>query len=304
MLYWLVRRMKARDLSYENLTPDRRQLMLDKYGSEVEISVAVRPQKQHIVPYSWLRAVYGVTERGRLVYHPINNIGNLTYISAALNDIETGLGAEPFRYDQEPWDNLERHFLANRDNDDLRLHYHSAIQNDGQDKDLLRESYEDLCDVRRKLIAHGFADWLREETPSWHLDRRIRPDKRMFTDSPFDDDLIRELKYPSELEDVLLARVEDPKFRLDKRRSGKQMALVNLRDDSKDAVLELKLLKNRIEISPKKPVGVGYMSRLTAAGSLRTISEGQWHLRVDSKQPAAAVSVLSTLLDAVLDAKP
>ena len=66
-------------------------------------------------------------------------------------------------------------------------------QNNGKDKDLLRESYEEFCGVRRKLIAHGFADWLREETLSWHLDRRIRPDKRMFTDSPFEDDLIRNL---------------------------------------------------------------------------------------------------------------
>ena len=86
-----------------------------------------------------------------------------------------------------------------------------------------RESYEKFCEARRKLIAHGFADWLREETPSWILDRRITPAKRMFYS--FDDDLIRELKYPAELEDVLLARVEDPKFRLDKRRSDKQMAL-------------------------------------------------------------------------------
>jgi hypothetical protein len=75
-----------------------------------------------------------------------------------------------------------------------------------------------------------------------------------------------------------------------------------LRDGSGVAVLELKLLKNRIEISARKPIGVEYVSRL-AAGSLKTISEGQWYLKVDLKQPTAAANALSTLLDQVLGVK-
>ena len=164
-----------------------------------------------------------------------------------------------------------------------------------------QKSYEQFCAARRELIAYGFADWLSEETPSWFLDRRITPIRRQFYSS--DDDLIRGLKYPPELEDAFLAHVEKLRYRYIKSQDGKQPTLaISLRDGSGVAVLELKLLKNRIEISAKKPVGAEYVSRL-AAGSLKTISEGQWHLRVDSKQPTVAASVLSTLLDEVLGAK-
>ena len=196
MLYWLVRRMKARDFSYGNLPEDRRKLMLDRYGSaydqEVEIEHSVEPQKQHIVPYSMLRDIYGITERGRLGYHPINNIGNLTYISAALNSYETGLGPDPLKLENESSENLEQHFLAGQDDDHLRLHYQSVIQ--GKNDKERRESYEKFCEARRKLIACGFADWLSKEATNWTLDRRIRPARRLFCLDH--DDLIRESQVP------------------------------------------------------------------------------------------------------------
>ena len=307
MLYWLERRMEAHDFSYRNLKEDRRKLMLDRYGPvydhEVEIEHSVEPQKQHIVPYSWLKTtVYenDTTGRGRLVNHPINNLGNLTYISAALNNFETGLGDVPLQFEDEPPENLERHFLARGDADNLRGLYQSVVA--PEENDATRQiTYEQFCAARRKLIAHGFADWLREETPSWFLDRRITPIRRQFYSS--DDDLIRGLRYPPELEDAFLVHVEKLRYRHIKSQDGKQPTLViSLRDGSRDAVLELKLLKNRIEISAKKPVGVEYVSRL-AAGSLKTMSEGHWQLRVDSKPSAATASVLGTLLDEVLTAK-
>ena len=300
MLYWLVRRKGARDFSYRNLTEEKPTQMLRRYNPEATIDHRVEPQKQHIVPYSMLRVIYGITGKGRLVYHPINDIGNLTYISAALNDYETGLGADPVRLEYEPRANLEGHFLAGEDADNLRRSYQSVVAPD--ENDATRQiTYEKFCAARRELIAHGFADWLSEETPSWFLDRRITPIRRQFYSS--DDDLIRGLKYPPELEDAFLAHVEKLRYRYIKSQDGKQPTLaINVRDGSGVAVLELKLLKNRIEISAKKPVGTEYVSRL-AAGSLKTISEGQWHLRVDSKQPTAAASVLSTLLDEVLSAK-
>ena len=311
MLYWLERRMEAHDFSYRNLKEDRRKLMLDRYGPvydhEVEIEHSVEPQKQHIVPYSWLKTtVYenDTTGRGRLVNHPINNLGNLTYISAALNNFETGLGDVPLQFEDEPPENLERHFLAGDDADNLRELYQSVVAPDGSEAVSRRESYEKFCKARRKSIALGFADWLREETPSWILARRITPAKRLFYS--FDDDLIRELKYPAELEDVLLARVEDLKFRLKTKghkESKEQSLLVSRRGNSKGVVLELKRCRNAVEIMSKDPTMIACMSRLAGAGSLKMISETQWHLRVDSARPAEAASVLSTLLDEVLGVK-
>ena len=304
MLYWLVRRKGAHDFSYRNLTEEKRSQMLRRYNPEAPIDHRVEPQKQHIVPYSMLRDVYGITGRGRLAYHPINDIGNLTYISAALNDYETGLGADPVRLEYEPRANLEEHFLAGEDADNLRELYQSVVAPDGTEAVSRRESYEKFCKARRKSIALGFADWLREETPSWILARRITPAKRLFYS--FDDDLIRELKYPAELEDVLLARVEDPKFRLrmkGHKESKEQSLLVSRRGNSKGVVLELKRCRNAVEIMSKDPTMIACMSRLAGAGSLKMISETQWHLRVDSARPAAAARVLSTLLDEVLGAK-
>jgi hypothetical protein len=165
-----------------------------------------------------------------------------------------------------------------------------------------RESYEKFCDDRQKLIARGFADWLREETPTWSLDRRIRPTPRLFPPYAYKEDRIRALNYPAEQEDTLLAHVDNPKFRLDKGQSNEPPKLINLRDDSKRTV-QLKPLQDRIEITAKNEAADPRMSRLAVAGGLEVISETQWHLRIDSTPPAAAASVLSTLLDEVLGAK-
>ena len=307
MLYWLVRRLKARDFSYGNLPGVRRKLMLDRYGpvydQEVEIEHSVEPQKQHIVPYSMLRGIYGITERGRLGYHPINNIGNLTYISAALNSYETGLGPDPLKLENESSENLEQHFLAGQDYDHLRLHYQSVIQ--GENDKERRESYEKFCEARRKLIAQGFADWLSREATNWTLDRRIKPARRLFCSHY--DDLIRELKYPVELEDVLLARIDDSRFRFktkEQKASKKPFLVVSRRDDSKDDVLELKLLKNQIEITAKNSDEEKHLSQLAVTGSLKAISKAQWCLRVGSARSATPANMLSSVLNEVLGVEP
>jgi hypothetical protein len=87
------------------------------------------------------------------------------------------------------------------------------------------------------------------------------------------------------------------------KESKEQSLLVSRRGNSKGVVLELKRCRNAVEIMSKDPTMIACMSRLASAGSLKMISETQWHLRVDSARPAAAASVLSTLLDEVLGAK-
>jgi hypothetical protein len=301
--------MKAHDFSYENLTEHKRKLMCNRYGSdyetEVEISAAKLPQKQHIVPYSLLKGIYSIAARGRLVDHEINNIGNLTFISEALNGIETGLGDRPIRWEVEDPENLKRHFLAGEVAGDLSAFFLAVIGSRGTGDSSAKNSYRQFCDARRRLIARGFAGWLREEMPPWRLDRRITPEKRLFYS--FDDDLIRELQFPAELEDVILARIKDPQFRLtakeDKASKEKEIS-INRRGNSKDIRLELKRHQGSIEIISKNSDVRRFISRLASAGSLETTAEGQWYLRVDPARPATAVSVLSTLLDEVLSAKP
>jgi len=114
MLYWLLRKRKARDFSYENL--DEKKPMRARHGEEVFLDETVEPQKQHIIPYSLLAKLYNLEKRGRVSRHQSNNIGNITYISHEFNHFETGLGSEPINLVLDSADNLESHFLGTTGN--------------------------------------------------------------------------------------------------------------------------------------------------------------------------------------------
>jgi hypothetical protein len=77
---------------------------------------------------------------------------------------------------------------------------------------------------------------------------------------------------------------------------------VSRRGNSKDDVdvLELKLLKNQIEISTKNSDEEKRLSRLAVASSLKAISKAQWRLRVGSAPSSTTANVLSIVLNEVL----
>jgi hypothetical protein len=172
LLYWLVRRNGARDLSYQNATgtPSARCAvdLRSWRGSEPLVSMNMHgeagvPQKQHIVPFVLLDRILGDVKRSGS--SPANNIGNFTYISPALNHYDGGLGAEPMRWEVESTDNLRAHLLLDAGVDagsnPLRDLFGVAI--DEKASPLAKaHAFDDFCANRRSLIAKGLHGWMEE----------------------------------------------------------------------------------------------------------------------------------------------
>ena len=115
VLYRLLRHQGARDFSYEqNLghEPSKLTEMItwssaaqpkrDGEPPEARIEKSAKPEKQHIVPVSLLKQVYGLSEGSRPGRHEINAIGNLTYMSGCLNGYVLGVGPSPLKLRDEP----------------------------------------------------------------------------------------------------------------------------------------------------------------------------------------------------------
>jgi hypothetical protein len=210
MLYWLLRKRGARDFLYEQLSPGPEAPL--QPGQEVLIDSAVHPEKQHVVPYSLLTGPYGITGRGRISSHVVNNIGNLTYISNRLNHFDTGLGANPLQLELERGKNmrnLEAHFLA----DHRALEKYSCLldlverreQTGDTADETIRKRFEEFCALRRQAIASGFHAWVDElESASKFSEAtavRTEPAPRLFWRSVSDH--IRALEYDNHIEDEL-----------------------------------------------------------------------------------------------------
>lgn len=76
LLYWLLRKLGAKDFVYANLDRLGRKPKPDH--AEFELEEGVEPEKQHLVSYSRLAVAYGITGRVRVSSHKVNDIGNLT----------------------------------------------------------------------------------------------------------------------------------------------------------------------------------------------------------------------------------
>ena len=100
LLYWLERHMGARDFLYANV-PIPNKLK----SPEAMLAFEAEPEKQHLLPFTKAQGLYsGALRRGGS--HPANSVGNLTYISRALNDFDGGLGDKL----QTWWPNRRRTF--------------------------------------------------------------------------------------------------------------------------------------------------------------------------------------------------
>jgi hypothetical protein len=196
LLYWLIRQHRAKDFSYDANLPEakatdvRLQYGLREDTGEPDVSADVQPQKQHLVPYTRLKEMFGLSG-ARPGRHEAHDIGNLTYISEALNGL-TGLGSDPLDLDREPAGNRDAHFIGGRD----VLPAFSRACADGEVK-----SYRDFCRRRRKLIEGAFLIW---DTEMWKARgmSRVRhpaepPTRRLL--APTLEDQLRDLKYPDEV---------------------------------------------------------------------------------------------------------
>ena len=142
LLAWLLKRTGATDFSHANLV-DREKLEFEKtlakpYGTAWE--------KQHIVPFAH------APEKGTRTSGPATNIGNMTFITSALN---WALKDKPIDLEKEDPGNLHAHFLSREMEGDFR----KSMDKDASAQER-REAFDAFCSKRRQLIANGFTEWL------------------------------------------------------------------------------------------------------------------------------------------------
>jgi len=177
LLYWLLRKRGIKDFSPNSL-PEGGSCSNEKtHLNEVnEINKQSTAEKQHIIPYAKLKVVYSseLMTEGRLTTHPVNNIGNLTYLSHCMNsqleDKFFNIDAE----DNDNPDNLRAHLLTDNSDDEnsIRNIYkkikdelaNSDIKEIDKNKDYseIKRLFSDFCKKRRNLIAHEFGNWMKE----------------------------------------------------------------------------------------------------------------------------------------------
>jgi len=222
LLYWLTRKNEARDMTYAQLKPERRQAMLalkdgTKYEKPVLLEESVEPEKQHLIPYTELRKLFGIHSRGRVSRHPANNIGNITFLSHAMNDFKTGLGGDAVDLSLEPTSNLKGHFLLNPDGE-LLTDLFAAASTETRGRSRQRRAFEKFTKARRELIAAGFAAWVKSLEKDAAVKSRIEPDPHLH---PQDEDSVRALNLPDTIEDALLACVQTRQLRRSKAKLKK-----------------------------------------------------------------------------------
>jgi hypothetical protein len=200
MLYWLLRKRRACDFSYKNLSDDTRLrneqkgLHLEE-GKEKVLEAGVTPEKQHIVPYGWLEKLYEIERRGRVSRHEVNNIGNITFISHDLNSIDKGLSDNAISLGNDPPGNLAHHFLgedvgkAYNDAKDLVKELLDKVKDKTQvtpeERKKAKKVFEDFCAQRRDLIQKAFAKWVEDLGPLT-IKEEIAPDGRLFVAEAID----------------------------------------------------------------------------------------------------------------------
>ena len=248
LLYWLIRRNKAEDFR-QCYGDDGKVVPLE--GSRGLITAGCDPEKQHIVPYSRLCEVYGLEEEAnRATTHPINNIGNLTYLSHECNHWEHGLGSKWACLEEEPEGNKSDHFLVDEPQDGMVLKAFERVRKaaqrrrpsgsdlDGDSIRLIKTRFEKMCDLRRTLVAKAFDEWkeeLRKKALANLSGQRIEPVRPIYElQLP---DRLRECDYPPPVEDALLA--------LYRQRSGAELS-ANL-DDGIQVAFSVRLGREKQE---------------------------------------------------------
>ena len=203
LLYSLIRRNQARDFSYKH-NACQPSALIDKYGSfEPLVAERLEPERQHIVPYSHLKTLYGL-KGSRGGGHVANAIGNITFISKDLNRYELGVGSQPLALAKEDPDNLAAHLIEPA----MIPSYESAISNSAGAKD----GFLHFSEQRREMIIKAFQHWdvvLRQAVGPrpdafYPVARHLEPDR-------FDD--IRALGLSRPATDALVALAGHPRVK-------------------------------------------------------------------------------------------
>ena len=254
LLYWLVRRRAAQNFTFAFVDKTKRSEKI--LAVKEHINSASDPEKAHIVAYAQLRDAYGVRDDAddadvngnRATKHPINNIGNLTYLSHDTNHWEKGFGDKWMDLASESDVNKTAHLLTGgaRHSDVLKF-YEKARRADSAEKPGdLKKSFEAMCMARRKLIADAFMEW--EEELSTNAKKaiddagRITPVRPLF--KPDVADLVRECGYSLAMEDALLSLYRKDQMQIAAKGSSHVAFRVRLKQ-TKGGTLDAQLPRRR-----------------------------------------------------------
>lgn len=306
LLYWLERKHEIKDFSYSQLS-DKKQERL-KPGHEKVICEQVNPEKQHIIPYSEIREVYGLQDSKRISSHEINNIGNLTYISQDLNSFEKGVGPEFIILSANNSDVLKAHYL----NDPELLYKYNEIcsllaerkiggnQNDAR----IKKAFTFFCKRRRELIAKGFLDWLSdiecESVVHEEIEERTEPETRIF--EPSARDYIRRYDYPNTIEDCLLRIVTTDRVTPDysKTQNGEKaisrLRIFTRRPEKKAVFIDLDLYIDHLILRFQKPDHLSIQD-LKEKASDCNVTENTYRLSITEDEIQLSADLLKSLFN-------
>jgi hypothetical protein len=159
LLYWLERRLEARDFLYRNLPKPNLLTRPERLVEE-----AAKPEKQHLLPFKKAQALYpGELHRG--ASHAVNSVGNLTYISEDENSFQKGLGDAFANLAAEPKENMRAHLLLDEQagervlKDYERLRTRLTAENEAGQAGSVGV-FERMIRRRREIILVGLQQWL------------------------------------------------------------------------------------------------------------------------------------------------
>lgn len=274
LLYWLERKNMIRDLSYKNVSKEKRENLISKIQEEINnqsmgynqaltineesmpfIDESLNPEKQHIVPYSVLKQIYDLKDKARLSSHISNNIGNITYISHLLNSFEFGLGDEFIDLRFENDSQLKTHFFKANDDNKIVNKFNAIRKKAGdyeqikKEKEELKKLFENFCRLRRKNIIDGFIKWIEElENKNIEIDRfeSVTP---LFVDTKFLPLIqrIRLFNYDNRIEDLLI-KIIDKNLKEKKKKNQKTNDECLTLENKKEKKISLHICSDKIVV--------------------------------------------------------
>jgi hypothetical protein len=282
MTYWLIRGAGGRDFRYATNDVRNRAALRKTYKREPVLSEAVRSERQHIVPFKRLKAIFNI-EATNVGDHEANDVANLTYISGALNSFDRGLGSHPMKLLDEPRANLNAHMLRASP---TWVRLYSKICDSSESSSQARSNYLRWCKLRRRLIERRFLKWVAEVTRRgrrYNRPRlgRMRPRQTL---RPAIESSIRGLGYRTRLEGRLVILCG----RLTKARVSKSKALLSYQYKSKRGrVLRVDLKRGGIVLRIRDKTLATALKRRFPRIKLAPGKKGSTKCPLDSRRPLA-----------------
>ncbi len=210
LAYGLERSKAARDFSYS-----KNGLVGPQFSQDERLlDESAKPEKQHLVPYSYLESAFNLQSKSRVGETEANNIGNISYISHAQNSWG-GLSDELLELSKEPrQDNLDAHFISPSC---LRAYNRVKELLEGEGEPSSRQvktHYRKWTARRRRELAAGFDAWATALAEEWQRQEATRRSRgRIEAATPIANGAtrgralahqLRTLALPDDVEDVLI----------------------------------------------------------------------------------------------------